>query len=186
MTLLGLAAGAFAAETISGAVAEPGPPPWPLDQPQQQIGGATVQGKIGRMSIGEAEAFLAGGLVGLNRYQLRVMGVPPISRALHEGRVVYDRRDPEEHWRSIREIWEAGDGISGPRGIGRGDCEDLAAAVAAERCEAGQPSELAIVPVRRGLSHALVRDQRTRELMDPSRTGGMGWEREHRAKFGGR
>jgi hypothetical protein len=148
----------------------------------EQIG--AVQGRIGRLSVGEAQAFLQGGLVGLNRYQLRVMGVQPVSRALHEGRVVYDRRDPTEHWRSIREIWEAGDGISGPAGVGRGDCEDLAAALAAELAEAGYPAEVVIAPVRPGLSHAIVKVIATGELFDPSRTGGMGWEREHRARFG--
>jgi hypothetical protein len=148
----------------------------------EQIG--AVQGRIGRLTVGEAQAFLQGGLVGLNRYQLRVMGVQPVSRALHEGRVVYDRRDPTEHWRSIREIWEAGDGISGPAGVGRGDCEDLAAALAAELTEAGYPAEVVIAPVRPGLSHAIVKVIATGELFDPSRTGGMGWEREHRARFG--
>jgi hypothetical protein len=148
----------------------------------EQIG--AVQGRLGKLTIGEAQAFLQGGLVGLNRYQLRVMGVQPISRALHEGRVVYDRRDPDEHWRSIREIWEAGDGISGPVGVGRGDCEDLAAALAAELTEAGFPAEVVIAPVRPGLSHAIVRVIASGELLDPSRTGGMGWEREHRARFG--
>jgi hypothetical protein len=201
--LLGLAAGAMAAGAVSGAgdAVEPtwswssigGRPPaevaaaapaWGWSFAGEQIGAATVQGKVGRLSVPEAQALIQGGLVGLNRYQLRVMGVPPISQALHEGRVVYDKRDDDEHWMSIREIWEAGDGIRGPRGVGRGDCEDLAAALAAELCEAGEPAEVVIVKVRPGLSHAVVRVIRTGELMDPSKTGGMGWEAEHRARFG--
>lgn len=154
---------------------------------------ASVTPRLGPLSVREAEVYLQSGLVGLNEYQLE-NGVPPISQALHEERVRYERRDPQERWMSIREIWEAGGdppaavrayrqreglrphtaAISGVRdGIGRGDCEDLAAAVAAERTRAGHPSTLVLIRVGPRLSHAVVKDLNTGDLHDPSLTGGM-------------
>lgn len=99
-------------------------------------------------------------------------GVPPISAALHPGsgvggsgrRLVYERRDPRERWQTVRDIWESGGG----------DCEDLAAAVAAELTLRGDPARPVIYKVRDGLAHAVVQRLSTGELLDPSRTGGMG------------
>lgn len=116
-----------------------------------------------RMSVWEAEAMLEGGIPAVNLALLN-RGVPGVSKALHDKRVRYDRRDPRELWLTIRGLWERE----------RGDCEDLALAVAAERTAAGYPSEAILHPVRPGLLHAVVRDKKSGLLLDPSRTGGMG------------
>lgn len=123
-----------------------------------------VQPTIGRMSLPEAQVYLNGGLVGLDVFQLRE-GVPPISKALRSGRLRYERRDEDEHWKNIREIWA--DGF--------GDCEDLASAIAAELIFfRGHRAELRLFRVRPGLVHAVAVDLTTGDVYDPSRTGGMG------------
>lgn len=113
-------------------------------------------------SVAEAEALLDGlRQVAIVQFQ---SGVPSVSQALHVGRLKYIRRDPTEHWQTPREIWAAGGG----------DCEDLAAAVAAERTLAGSPSVVRLVQTGPQLLHAVVYDTRTRQWHDPSITGGMG------------
>lgn len=124
-----------------------------------QVG--AVRPLLGRLRVAEA-AELLGGLVAVNVSQLR-RGVPGISRALHEKRVRYQRTDPLEHWRTLEEVWR----------FGGGDCEDLAAAVAAERTVRGMPSRVVLYRARPQLWHAVVQDLTTGRLLDPSRTGGM-------------
>lgn len=130
------------------------------------------------LPLGEA-AWLLQGLYLVNLEQLR-QGIPPISAALHRGptgqRVIrYERRDREEHWRTLRDLWR----------FRMGDCEDLAAAVAAELTYAGIPARPVIYKVRPGLAHAVVQITAPSQLaglvgltpgtiLDPSRTGGMG------------
>jgi hypothetical protein len=131
----------------------------------------------------EESAWMLQGLFFVNKAQL-ARGVPGIDRALktRPRRVRYIRADRAELWRPIRAIWLAGGG----------DCEDLAAAVAAELDTAGVPARPVIYRVRPGLAHAVVEilDPRFRALpkgamlfghpvigpgiIDPSRTGGMG------------
>lgn len=126
--------------------------------------------RFGRLSLPEADALLLG-LHAANVYQLR-HGVPPVSAALHAdafGRRLlrYIRRDPREHWRTIREIWAAGGG----------DCEDLAAAVSAELAVQGVAAVPRIMWVRPGLAHGVVQvlaGPLAGRLLDPSKTGGMG------------
>ncbi len=118
--------------------------------------------KIGAISIPEAEALLHG-LVHLDVLQLR-SGVPPISSALKSGRLRYIRSDPDEHWLNIREIWEKGGG----------DCEDLAAAIAAELIAVfGRRARVVLKRMGPGLVHALTEDMQSGQLLDPSITGGM-------------
>ena len=124
---------------------------------------------MGTYTPGEAEALLQGGLVGLNLYQLR-KGIPGISRALHGRQVRYEGADPNERWKSLREIWEE----PGKDGMPFEDCEGLAAAVAAERIFKGRPSQIVLHRVHDKLSHVVVQDLATGTLHDPSRTGGMG------------
>lgn len=132
------------------------------------LGGITP--RLGSLSLGEAEAMLYG-LYVLDLYQL-ARGVPPISGALQRRaggrRLRYIRRDPDEHWQSLREIWATGGG----------DCEDLAAAVAAEYTwRHGLMARPVIRRVRPGLAHAVVEIQQgplAGQRIDPSRTGGMG------------
>lgn len=111
------------------------------------------------------------GLYEANLVQLRE-GAAGISEALHAGRIVYVRADPHERWQTIRDLWVSGGG----------DCEDLAAAVAAEATwlyeqsggELGFPARPVIVRIRPGLAHALVYNLLDHTKSDPSRTGGMG------------
>ncbi len=121
----------------------------------------TIRPTIGGLTIPEAEAMLVG-LVVRDMGEL-VAGVPPISPALWTGQLVYDVRDPYEEWLDIEQIWERGGG----------DCEDLAAAVAAERTLLGFPSSVKIIRSGPGVAHAVVIDHKTGQLRDPSRTGGM-------------
>lgn len=127
-----------------------------------------------RMTIAEAQEMLLG-LMATDMLQLR-SGVPRILRALALGsagrgrrRLRYIRRDRNETWLNLRDIWAKGGG----------DCEDLAAGVAAEfNVFAGVPSRPVIVRVRPGLAHAVVEILDTGEIVDPSRIGGMGEGRE--------
>jgi hypothetical protein len=112
------------------------------------------------------------GLLLVDVHQL-LSGEQPISRALVEGRLKYQRRDPKEHWRTIREIWQRGGG----------DCEDLGTAVAAEACVASGDlpgisgrARPVLYRVRPGLSHIVTQLRPDGQLLDPSRTGGMGRE----------
>lgn len=113
-------------------------------------------------SAAEAEAALEG-LVRVNTHQL-TQGYPPIASSLRSGRLRYIRRDPDEEWRSLAQIWRHGGG----------DCEDLAAAVAAELRALGYRARVVIRRARPGLLHALTLNESTGQLLDPSLTGGMG------------
>lgn len=139
-----------------------------MTAPGLVLGG--VVPRLGTLNLEEAEALLFG-LYLVDLKQLR-RGVPPISQALQRGprgRVLrYIRSDPSEHWQTIREIWRSGGG----------DCEDLAAAVAAEYTwRTGLPARPVIRRVRPGLAHATVEilaGGLAGVRLDPSRTGGMG------------
>lgn len=129
----------------------------------------TVRPLLGKLTIPEAQLMLQG-LMLVNVHQL-LNGERGISEALFKKRLRYERYDPHEHWRTIREIWEHGGG----------DCEDLAAAVAAEQAvESGQLPELispaypVLYQARPHLWHAVVQEGVGGPLVDPSRTGGMG------------
>ena len=120
---------------------------------------------FGPMSLGEAQDLLVG-LVAVDERQIR-SGVPLISAGLLSGQIRYIRSDPEERWLTIRDVWA----------LGGGDCEDLAAALAASRNVLGMPSRVIVVKSRPGrrTAHAVVQDIATGRLLDPSMTGGMGW-----------
>ena len=129
------------------------------------IGGGrrgSLEPRIGRMTLPEAQAMLTG-LVARDMVEYRD-GVPPVSLGLWSGQIVYDRADYDEKWQSARELWQSG----------RGDCEDLASAVSAERTLLGYPSLPVIVRSGRRTAHVVVRDNATGEYLDPSVTGGMG------------
>jgi len=125
---------------------------------------------FGRLSLEEG-AYLLQGLAAVDLQQLR-SGTPGILRAISPGtgmqglgqrRIQYRRRDPAEHWQTIGELWRSGGG----------DCEDLAAATAAELVYHGIPARPVVRRVRPGLAHALVQlgDGST---LDPSKVAGMG------------
>lgn len=105
-------------------------------------------------------------------------GIRPIFAHLQPGsgrrwgvarRLRYNRKDFGEVWQTIRDIWRNGGG----------DCEDLAAAVAAEFTFKGIPARPVIRRVRPGLAHAIVQILSTGQLVDPSKIGGMGTPEEH-------
>lgn len=145
-----------------------------LDDLPERIGASGrrggVQPHFGRLEIEEAELLLAGLLL-IDQRQL-LEGVPPISQALKDGTLKYIRRDPHEHFRTIRELWH----------YGGGDCEDLSTAVAAEiAVQTGQlarlvsPARPVFYQARPGLWHSVTEVAGGRRI-DPSRTGGMGRE----------
>lgn len=81
-----------------------------------------------RMEGDEARGLLFG-LVESNKIQLRKdPSMPSVRQLISEGKVRYDSYDPKEHWKTYREIVDE----AGRDGVAYGDCEDLAAAVAAE------------------------------------------------------
>lgn len=131
-----------------------------LPPPRLDLGGG-LRPTFGRLSLDEAEGLLQG-LYEVNLRQTRA-GVPSVDQALRVGSLRYIRRDPSEHWRTKREIWT----------YGGGDCEDLAAAVAADMTARGEPAIPVVYRVNPSLAHAVVWVKRPRLLIDPSRTGGM-------------
>jgi len=123
-----------------------------------------IRPTLGVMSLAEAKAFLNGGVVGVNRLQLR-NGSRPVSEGLLSGELKYIRRDPQEKWTSVNEIWLAGGG----------DCEDLVPAVVAELLAAGHLAvPLAYQPVP-GVWHVIYR------YNDPI----LGWVNRDPSKLGG-
>lgn len=125
-------------------------------------GRATIGPRFAPMPQEEAECLLYG-LFLVDLVQLQA-GVPPISAALHTREVRYIRYDPRELWQTLRQI----------HARGGGDCEDLAAAVAAELTMNGQPARPTLYRVRPGLLHAVTLVEADQVRIDPSRTGGMG------------
>lgn len=129
-----------------------------------------LSGRFRAYSVDEVGDLLSG-LVRQNVRQLRE-GERPISEALRPDvsgrrRLSYIRRDDDESWWSIRDLWRRGGG----------DCEDLAAALAAElRVFHGLKAHVHLYRVRAGLWHAVVRVLVNGQWkkMDPSRWGGMG------------
>lgn len=123
---------------------------------------------FGRLNMEEAAELLQG-LYSLDLLQLE-RGAPGVLGALVPGsngpgtrRLRYLRRDPREHWRSIREIWR----------YGGGDCEDLASAGAAELTLLGIPARPVVYRVTPQLAHVVIQTLDGR-LLDPSKIGGMG------------
>ncbi len=81
-----------------------------------------------RMSGDEARGLLFG-LTESNKLQLRKYpGMPSMRELIRDGRVKYDPNDPQEHWKTYKELVDEVD----QKGVAYGDCEDLAVAVAAE------------------------------------------------------
>lgn len=114
-----------------------------------------------RLTTDRAQVLL-GHVQALNRRQLAA-GVAPISPALHDGRIRYTRWDPDEEWRTARDIWR----------FGEGDCDDLAATVAAELEAVGIPARAILLRSGPGTIHAVVHRRDTGAVIDPSITGGM-------------
>lgn len=136
-----------------------------------------VRPRLTTLHLSEA-AYMLQGLYLVDIAQLEA-GYPPILAALRRGScprapggrlLRYIGEDPDEVWQTIRDLWREGGG----------DCEDLAAAVAAEFTVGGIPARPVIRRIRPGLAHAVVQVLGTGQIVDPSKIGGMG---EH---YGGR
>lgn len=120
-----------------------------------------ISPRLSSLSIADA-ADLLQWLYRANLRQLRA-GAPGIIDGLSSGRLRYIRSDPGEEWLTVKQIWARGGG----------DCEDLAAATAAELSLRGMPAKPVVYRVRPGLSHAVVVRLDTRQVLDPSILGGM-------------
>lgn len=80
------------------------------------------------MSGDEARGLLFG-LMEADKIQLRKYpDMPSMRQLIRDGKVVYEQWDPEEHWKTYKELIDE----YRQNGIAKGDCEDLAVAVAAE------------------------------------------------------
>lgn len=80
------------------------------------------------MSGDEARGLLFG-LMEADKIQLRKYpDMPSMRQLIREGKVVYEQWDPEEHWKTYKELIDE----YRQNGVAKGDCEDLAVAVAAE------------------------------------------------------
>lgn len=150
---------------------------WAHDNDDIELGG--IRPTLPGLKLEEA-AWMLQGLFLVNLAQLK-RGVKDIDPALRAGRVKYIRDDKAELWEPISVIWQ----------VGGGDCEDLAAAIAASLVSRGIAARPVIYRVKAGLAHAVVQilDPRyanvstgtlfghpviRRGIIDPSRTGGMG------------
>lgn len=102
-------------------------------------------------------------LTRINVAQMRA-GVPPVSQGIRDGEIVYGRPASGTTFKTLADLWD--DGV--------GDCGPLSAAYAAERTLAGNPSVPYLYYARPGVIHAVVRDLRTGDLLDPSIAAGMG------------
>lgn len=127
------------------------------------LGAGRVSPSMAGLTFAEAETMLKG-LVDLN-VGLYKKGVPLPSPYLFSGELRYIRRDDKEDWKPVDRVFRDGGG----------DCEDLAAANAAERTYLGNPSRVRIIRTGPRTAHAIVEDIRTGQRFDPSITGGMGW-----------
>jgi hypothetical protein len=122
-----------------------------------------IRPTFGKLTIAEAAALLQG-LAAASEVDYRA-GIPPVTLGLHMGAIRYRRRDKGEHWKTARELWRDG----------WGDCEDLAAAVAADfRVYQHRPALPILYRAHGRTWHAVVRLTDTGATVDPSRTGGMG------------
>jgi hypothetical protein len=115
-------------------------------------------------------ARLLGGMVDVNLAQIKAAGLAgqtPVIDGLRDGSIVYAAPVPNELWLSWAQV----------RQTGRGNCKDLAPAVAAELTLCGQRAVPVSFPVRGqpGLWHVVVAVDTGRGMryVDPSVLGGM-------------
>ena len=100
--------------------------------------------------------------------QLGGVGKFPILRGIQAGTVRYERSDPDEHWQTWGELVDQ----LQRTGRAKGDCEDLASAVAAELLFNGIPARTYVYRSGPQLYHVVVKTERW-GFLDPSRAAGM-------------
>lgn len=118
-------------------------------------------------------AYLLQGLVAMDEAQVREAaggrtGFMPVLLGIQQKTIRYKRADPQEHWKSWKELIEQ----QQRTGVGRGDCEDLASAVAGELRFNGIPARTYVYQSAPTLYHVVVKTKRW-GLLDPSRSAGM-------------
>lgn len=107
-------------------------------------------------------ADLLTGVVKLSLGQLRRGLCPALNLSLNQG-IRYQREDPgRESWQSAVETWR----------LKTGDCEDLSIYLAASLQLVGIDAECAIIDIRPGLKHCVVR-MPDGSIIDPSKKLGM-------------
>lgn len=117
-------------------------------------------------------AHLLEGLVNVNQAQHRRLvkkGNDPFTviKAIQDGKIVYKRSDPDEHWQTYKEMVEGA-----KKGSFGADCEDLSAAVVAELRNAGIDARTYVFKARPGLYHVIVKTEKW-GFIDPSVSAGM-------------
>lgn len=130
-----------------------------------QVEGGKVRWLV-RATIEDVPALLEA-LTRIDEGQIRqawAMGkpLPALSSSIQAGRVVYERHDPKEEWLTYVQIIDRG----------RADCEDLAAAAAAELRTGGVEARADTYATGPYTHHAVTFTQGT--VIDPSRMAGMG------------
>jgi hypothetical protein len=129
-----------------------------------------------RLETREA-AHLLQGLVAVDLAQLRGafdglgargQGQFPVLTGIQNGTIRYRRFDPNEHWKTWREIVDE----QRRTGVGTGDCEDLSSAVVAELMYNGEQARTYVYRSGPRLYHVVVATPRW-GLLDPSRAAGM-------------
>lgn len=121
------------------------------------------------MDLGPTEAAgVLAGVVQANLLQISEAGKAasfPVTRGLVDGSIKYVKADPQEQWKTWRQVIVDG----------TGDCEDLAPAVASELVAAGIVARPVAYQASSGLWHVVVEVQGVPgvDFIDPSREGGM-------------
>ena len=124
-------------------------------------------------SISGVEAVqLLHGLVRVDLHQIKraklAKGKYPIIRAIQNKTLRYRRADPQEHWKTWRELMSE----LKTNGKAYADCEDLASAVVAELNYNGIKARNYVYKSGRRLYHVVVKTERW-GFIDPSRAAGM-------------
>ena len=121
---------------------------------------------------GEEAKGLLYGLLAMDMDQVRKHPEwPPVRELVKDGRIKYKEQDPNEHWKTTREMMEEVQQF----GVSMADCEDLATAVAADdRVRSGVKSKPFAYNPHKGLFHVVTAVPRT----DSQKFGGFGhWPR---------
>lgn len=119
----------------------------------------------------EQAAEVVEGLQAVDQLQMgrqRISGQDTVTSRILGGSIRYKRADPDEHWQTWREL-----ALSG-----QGDCEDLAAAYAADLIIKGwdKGAKPLVYRVHPSLYHVIVWSPGYNCFFDPSRMAGMGKE----------
>ena len=99
----------------------------------------------------------------MKRWYTSCGSIPSVIHAINHGTIVYNRRDPLEHWQTVNELLVSGGG----------DCEDLSAAVCAELILMGYDARPYPYKTNQWGLHHVVVESSPFGFLDPSIAGGM-------------